>query len=102
MPPERSARGTFGVRSRAAAPQAWFEESGSSLPEKINANHRRRFAGRLSNYFDVTRPALDRLELEVMAIGYEDRNENSNRTIEKFIETVGGQYDSTAKSDATQ
>ena len=41
----------------------------------------------------LIRLAFDRLDLEVVAIGHEDGNEKSERAIEKFIETVGGQYD---------
>jgi RimJ/RimL family protein N-acetyltransferase len=41
----------------------------------------------------LTRLAFDRLDLELVAIGHEDRNEKSKRAIEKFVETVGGQYD---------
>lgn len=41
----------------------------------------------------LTRLAFDRLDVEVVAIGYEDGNEKSKRAIEKFIDTVGGQYD---------
>ena len=41
----------------------------------------------------LLRLAFDRLDLELVAIGYEDGNEKSKRAIEKFVETVGGQYD---------
>ena len=42
---------------------------------------------------ELTRLAFDRLDLELVAIGHEDGNRKSKRAIEKFIETVGGQYD---------
>lgn len=41
----------------------------------------------------LTELAFDQLDLELVAIGYEEGNERSKRAVEKFIETVGGQYD---------
>ena len=41
----------------------------------------------------LTELAFDRLDLGLVAIGYEDGNENSKRAIEKHIDRVGGQYD---------
>ncbi|AFZ72197.1 GNAT family N-acetyltransferase [Natronobacterium gregoryi] len=41
----------------------------------------------------LTELAFERLDLEVVAIGYEDGNERSQRALEKFIERVGGQYE---------
>lgn len=41
----------------------------------------------------LTELAFDRLDLELVAVGYEDGNERSKRAIEKFIDSVGGQYD---------
>ena len=41
----------------------------------------------------LTELAFDRLDLELVAIGYEKGNERSKRAIEKFIDSVGGQYD---------
>lgn len=37
--------------------------------------------------------AFNRLDLELVAIGYEEGNERSQRAVEKFIDAVGGQYD---------
>ncbi|WP_089784782.1 GNAT family N-acetyltransferase [Natronobacterium haloterrestre] len=41
----------------------------------------------------MTELAFDRLGLETVAIGYEDGNKRSERAIEKFVESAGGQYD---------
>lgn len=41
----------------------------------------------------LTDLAFERLDLDVVALDYADGNERSKRAIEKFIETVGGQYD---------
>ncbi|SDL04896.1 GNAT family N-acetyltransferase [Natronorubrum texcoconense] len=41
----------------------------------------------------LTELAFDQLDLELVAIGYEEGNERSKRAVEKFINTVGGQYD---------
>lgn len=41
----------------------------------------------------LTELAFDQLDLELVAIGYEEGNERSKRAVEKFIDTVGGQYD---------
>lgn len=41
----------------------------------------------------LTELAFDRLDLEVVAIGYEEGNERSKRAVEKYIDAVGGQYD---------
>lgn len=41
----------------------------------------------------LTDLAFNRLDLEVVAIDHADGNERSKRAIEKFIKTVGGQYD---------
>ena len=46
----------------------------------------------------LLRLAFDRLDLEVVAIGHEDGNEKSKRAIEKFVDTVGGQYDGVLRS----
>lgn len=37
--------------------------------------------------------AFDRLDLEVVTLGYDDGNERSKAAIESFVERVGGQYD---------
>ena len=36
---------------------------------------------------------VDVFDLDLVAIGHEDGNERSKRAVEKFVETVGGQYD---------
>lgn len=41
----------------------------------------------------LTELAFNRLNLELVAIGYEEGNERSQRAVEKFISAVGGQYD---------
>ena len=41
----------------------------------------------------LTDLALDHLDLEVVAIDHADGNKRSKRAIEKFVDTVGGQYD---------
>lgn len=41
----------------------------------------------------LTDLALDHLDLEVVAIDHAEGNERSKRAIEKFIDTVGRQYD---------
>lgn len=41
----------------------------------------------------LTDLAFDRLDLELVSIGYEEGNDRSKRAVEKFIDTVGGQYD---------
>lgn len=41
----------------------------------------------------LTELAFDRLDLELVAIGYEEGNEQSKRAVEKFIDAVGEQYD---------
>ncbi|MFC4439351.1 MULTISPECIES: GNAT family N-acetyltransferase [Natrialbaceae] len=41
----------------------------------------------------LTDLAFDRLDLDLVAIGYEEGNERSERAIERFIDAVGGQYD---------
>jgi ribosomal-protein-alanine N-acetyltransferase len=41
----------------------------------------------------LTELAFEILDLELVAIGYEAGNEKSERMIEKYIETYGGQYD---------
>lgn len=41
----------------------------------------------------LTDLAFDRLDLDVVAIDHADGNERSKRAIEKFIDSVGGQYD---------
>lgn len=41
----------------------------------------------------LTELALNRLDLKIVAIGYEEGNKQSKRAVEEFIETVGGQYD---------
>ena len=41
----------------------------------------------------LTELAFNRLDLELVAIGYEEGNERSQRAVEKFIDVVGGQYD---------
>lgn len=41
----------------------------------------------------LTELAFDRLDLELVAVGYEDGNERSKRAVEKFIDCIGGQYD---------
>lgn len=41
----------------------------------------------------LTELAFDRLQLELVATGHEEGNKKSKRAIEKFIESVGGQYD---------
>ena len=46
----------------------------------------------------LTALAFDRLDLELVAIGYEEGNERSKRAIEKFIDSVGGQYDGVLRS----
>lgn len=37
--------------------------------------------------------AFDRLDLELVAIGYESGNERSKRFVESWVEDAGGQYD---------
>lgn len=41
----------------------------------------------------LTEIAFNRLDLEVVAIGYEDGNHQSKQAVEKYIDAVGGQYD---------
>lgn len=41
----------------------------------------------------LTELAFDRLDLAVVAIGYEAGNERSKRAVETFVDAVGGQYD---------
>ncbi len=41
----------------------------------------------------LTELAFDRLDLELVSIGYEDGNQRSERAVEKYIGRVGGQYD---------
>lgn len=41
----------------------------------------------------LTELAFDRLDLELVAIGHEAGNERSNGAVQKFVESVGGQYD---------
>lgn len=41
----------------------------------------------------LTELAFDRLDLDLVAIGHEDGNENSKRAIEKYVDSCGGQYD---------
>ena len=41
----------------------------------------------------LTELAFDRLDLDIVAIGYEEGNQRSKRPVEKYIDTVGGQYD---------
>jgi ribosomal-protein-alanine N-acetyltransferase len=41
----------------------------------------------------LTELAFEHLNLELVAIGYETGNEKSERMVEKYIETYGGQYD---------
>ncbi len=41
----------------------------------------------------LTEIAFDSLDLDVVAIGYDDENERSKRMIETFIDSVGGRYD---------
>ncbi len=41
----------------------------------------------------LTEVAFDRLDLELVALGYDAGNERSQRAIEKFVDRVGGQYD---------
>jgi len=41
----------------------------------------------------LTELAFDRLDLDLVAIGYEDGNERSKRAVETFVDAVGGQYD---------
>lgn len=41
----------------------------------------------------LTGLAFEALALELVAIGYEEGNEKSERMVEKYIETYGGQYD---------
>jgi RimJ/RimL family protein N-acetyltransferase len=41
----------------------------------------------------LTELAFDRLDLDIVAIGYEEGNKRSKRAVEKYIGTVGGEYD---------
>lgn len=41
----------------------------------------------------LTGLAFNHLDLELVSIGYEEGNERSQRAVEKFIDSVGGQYD---------
>jgi RimJ/RimL family protein N-acetyltransferase len=41
----------------------------------------------------LTELAFDRLDLDLVAIGYEEGNERSKRAVEKFVDAVGGQHD---------
>lgn len=41
----------------------------------------------------LTRVAFDRLDLELVTLGYDEGNERSKRAIERFVERWGGQYD---------
>lgn len=41
----------------------------------------------------LTELAFETLDLELVAIGYEEGNEKSERMVEKYIETYGGRYD---------
>lgn len=41
----------------------------------------------------LTEIAFDQLDLDLVAIGYEEENERSKRFVEKFIDSIGGQYD---------
>ena len=41
----------------------------------------------------LTEVAFDRLDLELVTIGYEEGNDRSERAVEKFVDRVGGQYD---------
>jgi ribosomal-protein-alanine N-acetyltransferase len=51
----------------------------------------REYAGECADA--LTELAFDCLDLELVAIGYETGNEKSERMVEKYIETYGGQYD---------
>jgi len=46
----------------------------------------------------LTEVAFDRLDLAVVAIGYEQGNERSERAVEKFVDRVGGQYEGTLRN----
>ncbi|MFC7155271.1 GNAT family N-acetyltransferase [Halomarina halobia] len=41
----------------------------------------------------LTELAFDRLDLDLIAIGYEEGNGNSERAVEKYVERYGGRYD---------
>jgi RimJ/RimL family protein N-acetyltransferase len=41
----------------------------------------------------LTEIAFDCLDLDVVAVGYEEGNDRSERMVEQFVETHGGQYD---------
>lgn len=41
----------------------------------------------------LTELAFDRLDLELVSMGYEEGNDRSKQAVEKFIDAVGGQYD---------
>ena len=41
----------------------------------------------------LTGVAFERLDLEVIAIGFEEGNGRSERAVEKFVDRVGGQYE---------
>jgi RimJ/RimL family protein N-acetyltransferase len=46
----------------------------------------------------LTELSLDRLDLELVATGYESGNERSERAVEKFVDAVGGQYDGVVRN----
>lgn len=46
----------------------------------------------------LTELSLDRLNLELVATGYESGNERSERAVEKFVDAVGGQYDGVVRN----
>lgn len=51
----------------------------------------REYAGECADL--LTELAFEHLDLELVTIGYEKGNEKSERMVEKYIETYGGQYD---------
>ncbi len=46
--------------------------------------------------------AFDRLDLELVTLGYDEGNERSARAIEKFVDRWGGQYDGVRRNETVR